>query len=187
MQNLRPDTSPLNLGNNASKAIEQRCRQNLQLPPTPTIRTSKSGTLATHNLSKHLTSEMRQRYHRKQRQPPFLLKAGLPLPKATKIGKPSFSEFLINPSWISKHSRTTWCKVRLTLLEWSRGHQVRPEPPLRTNKRVLTNQFRHPRTASSLRSSFPFFSSFGSPVFLVLFLAFYFFHFFSILFISSFF
>ena len=99
--------------------------------------------LTTYNLSKHLTSQLRQRYCRKQKQPPVnlkseFLKAGLPLPRTTTIGEPGFSEFLINFSWISKDPRTTVHQVRLTLEKWSRGDQIRPEPLIRMNKRILT-------------------------------------------------
>ena len=45
-----------------------------------------------------------------------------PLPRATKIGKPSFSEFLISAGWISKDPETTSSQMWLTLKKWRRGH-----------------------------------------------------------------
>ena len=132
-QALLPNTSLLNLGKNSSKAIKSRHWQNLPFPPTPTIQTASSGTFTTYNLSKHLTSQFRQRYHRKQRQPPIyfkseFLKFGLPLPRTTKKGKPGFR----NSSSVLAGSVRTPQPPWLTLENWSRRHQVRLEPLMRT-------------------------------------------------------
>ena len=57
------------------------------------------------------------------------LQAGFPSPRAAEIGKPSFTEFLINPSSISQNTRAIRRETRVTLEERSRGNQVRPQPP----------------------------------------------------------
>ena len=66
-----------------------------------------------------------------------LFKAGLPLPRTTKIGKPGFSEFLISPSRISKNPRTPRSEDRITLQTRSRRHQIRSEPPIRMHNWIL--------------------------------------------------
>ena len=125
-----------------AQLIKPGNRQNLQLPPTPTIKTASSSTLTMDNVIEHVISQPRQINQKQQRKPTFnlkteFLKAGIPLPRAAKVGKPGLSEFFVNPSRISKDPRTTRCKMRLTLKKWSGRNQIRPKPLLRMNQRIL--------------------------------------------------
>ena len=102
------DASLLNVGENTSKTIKPRQRQDLQFPPTTPIQTASSSTLPTDNLLKHRASQFRQRYHWQQRQPPIyfkseFLKAGLPLPRVTKIESQAFRNFSSIPAGSAKN------------------------------------------------------------------------------------
>ena len=70
-------------------------------------------------------------------QPSSTSRANSILPRATKVGKPGFSEFLVNPSWISKHSRPTRSKMRLTL-QGAGGTKSGLSHLVRMNKRIFT-------------------------------------------------
>ena len=73
-------------------------------------------------------------------QPPYRIPQGWPpFAQSDKNRKPGLSEFLINPSRVSKHSRTSRRKMRLTLKKGSRRNQIRTQPFIRMNLRILPN------------------------------------------------
>ena len=73
------------------------------------------------------------------------IKAGLPLPRAAKVGKPSLAEFFISTSRVSKNTRTPGNKSTITLQEGRRRNPISTKPPIRMNQRI----FPKPTSSSS--------------------------------------
>ena len=124
-QPSRPNPLLLNLSQNDRQPIKPRNRQGFELPPAPTIQAASSSSLMPRNSSKISTNQEWEIDLRQQRQPTFnlrieFLQAGFPLPRAAKVGKPSFTEFLVNPRRISQNTSPSRSKARITLQEGSK-------------------------------------------------------------------